>query len=91
MALAVKPSLAISAVLVGAFALLHGHAHGTELPATGSALLYGAGFSAATLVLHAIGIVAGLGIGVAAKRPQAMRYAGGAIAAAGLVLLIAPH
>ena len=32
MALAVKPSLAISAVLVGAFALLHGHAHGTELP-----------------------------------------------------------
>ena len=86
-ALGLQPSLAVSAVLVGVFALFHGHAHGTELPATGSALLYGAGFIAATLVLHAIG----LGIGVAAKRPLAMRYAGGAIAAAGLVLLVVAH
>lgn len=83
-ALGVKPSLAVSAVLVGVFALFHGHAHGTELPAAGSALMYGAGFVVATLVLHAIG----MGIGVAAKRPLVMRYAGGAIAAAGLVLLV---
>ncbi|MEW6453354.1 MAG: HupE/UreJ family protein [Pseudomonadota bacterium] len=83
-ALGVKPSLAVSATLVGVFALFHGHAHGTELPAAGSALMYGVGFIAATLVLHAIG----MGIGVAAKRPLAMRYAGGAIAAAGLVLLV---
>jgi urease accessory protein len=83
-ALGLKPSLAVSAVLVGVFALFHGHAHGTELPAAGSALMYGVGFVAATLVLHAIG----MGIGVAAKRPLAMRYAGGAIAAAGLVLLV---
>lgn len=86
-ALGLQPSLAVSAVLVGVFALFHGHAHGTELPAAGSALMYGAGFVAATLVLHAIG----MGIGVAAKRPLAMRYAGGAIAAAGLVPLILPH
>lgn len=83
-ALGLKPSLAVSATLVGVFALFHGHAHGTELPAAGSALMYGVGFVVATLVLHAIG----MGIGVAAKRPLAMRYAGGAIAAAGLVLLV---
>jgi urease accessory protein len=86
-ALGVAPSLAASAALVGVFALFHGHAHGTELPAAGSALMYGAGFIAATLVLHAVG----MGIGVAAKRPLAMRYAGGAIAAAGLVLLVIAH
>jgi len=86
-ALGLRPSLAVSAVLVGVFALFHGHAHGTELPAAGSALMYGVGFVAATLVLHALG----MGIGVAAKRPLAMRYAGGVIAAAGLVLLIVPH
>ena len=31
-ALAVRPPLWIAAVIVGAFAIFHGHAHGTELP-----------------------------------------------------------
>jgi len=86
-ALALRPSLAISLPLIGAFALLHGYSHGVELPASASALSYGAGFIAATLMLHAVGI----GLGLAAGRIPvrfAARTAGGAIAALGVVLLV---
>src|SRR5581483_12053890 len=83
-ALGLQPSLAASAGLVALFALFHGHAHGTELPAHGSALLYGAGFVAATAALHLIGI----GIGASARSRIVLRTAGGAIAAAGAALFI---
>src|SRR5579883_978366 len=43
-ATAVRLPLAASMLLVGAFALFHGHAHGTEIPATASGLTYGLGF-----------------------------------------------
>ncbi len=86
-ALALRPSLAISIPLIGAFALLHGYSHGVELPASASALSYGAGFIAATLVLHAIGIATGL---IAGRLPVrfAARTAGGAIAVLGVALLV---
>ena len=86
-ALALRPSLAISIPLIGAFALLHGYSHGGELPAGISALSYGAGFIAATLVLHAVGIATGL---IAGRLPVrfAARTAGGAIAVLGVVLLV---
>ena len=35
------------------FALLHGHAHGAELPAAAAAATYAAGFALATALLHA--------------------------------------
>ena len=73
-----------SAAIVAVFALFHGYAHGSELPAATSALGYGAGFIAATIALHVIG----LGIGVLARRPVMLRTAGGAIAAIGFVLLV---
>jgi urease accessory protein len=77
-------SVGLGAALVAVFAVFHGHAHGTELPAAGSALLYGLGFMAATATLHAIGV----GIGTLVRQPLVMRTAGGAIAAAGLLLLV---
>ena len=76
--------LAASAVLIGVFALFHGHAHGSELPMADQALLYGAGFVAATLALHGIGI----GVGVLMRSTLVLRTAGGAIAAAGLALIV---
>jgi len=54
-----RPPLALAAVLVGFFAIFHGHAHGTELPAGQSALLYSLGFVMATGLLHALGIAIG--------------------------------
>jgi urease accessory protein len=54
-----RPSLSIAALLVGFFAIFHGHAHGTELPPGQSALLYSMGFVIATGCLHAVGIAIG--------------------------------
>jgi urease accessory protein len=47
-ALAAKPPLWVAAVLVGIFAIFHGHAHGTELPTGADADAYSAGFVIAT-------------------------------------------
>ena len=55
-----RPPLPVAAVLVGFFAVFHGHAHGAELPAGGNALLYSMGFVMATGCLHATGIAIGL-------------------------------
>lgn len=57
--LAVRPPLWVAAVLVGAFAIFHGHAHGTELPEAASPLAYSAGFVIATGLLHLGGILLG--------------------------------
>lgn len=85
-ALAVRPHLAIAAVLVGAFAIFHGYAHGAELPDGGNAVAYSAGFVIATGLLHLCGIA----IGLLTRWPagvMAVRFAGSAIAIAGLVFL----
>lgn len=52
----VRAPLLLTASLVGAFAIFHGHAHGTELPPGQSAMLYSMGFVIATGFLHALGI-----------------------------------
>jgi urease accessory protein len=43
-----RAPLWVAAVIVGFFALFHGHAHGTELPPGSSSLLYSIGFVIAT-------------------------------------------
>jgi hydrogenase/urease accessory protein HupE len=58
--LEVRPSLAIAAVLVGFFAIFHGHAHGTELPEGANGMLYSVGFVVSTGCIHAAGITVGL-------------------------------
>ena len=50
----------ISVILVAAFALFHGHAHGTEMPSMNLAISYIIGFSLATITLHSIGLVLGI-------------------------------
>jgi len=85
-ALAARPHLAVAALLVGLFAIFHGHAHGAELPDGADALAYSLGFVIATGLLH----LAGIGFGWLAQWPQgrmAVRAAGSAIALAGLVFL----
>jgi urease accessory protein len=51
--------IAASIILVGVFAIFHGHAHGTELSEGQNAMLYSLGFVISTGTLHAAGI--GLG------------------------------
>lgn len=44
---------------VGLFALFHGHAHGTEMPHLAEPVLYAAGFTLATILLHIFGAATG--------------------------------
>ena len=85
-ALAVKPHLAVAAIIVDAFAIFHGYAHGAELPEGGNAVAYSAGFVIATGTLHLCGIAIGLLTHWPAGR-IAVRFAGSAIAIAGLAFL----
>jgi urease accessory protein len=82
-AFAARPPLAVAGALVGCFALFHGHAHGAEMPAAASPLLYAAGFAVGTALLHMVGVATGLlaqwsGGGVA------VRACGALVALAGL-------
>ena len=81
-----RPPLWVAAAIVGFFALFHGHAHGTELPAGASGLAYSLGFVAATGLLHA----AGIGIGAIQRWPRGrsiLRALGVVVAAAGVVFV----
>ena len=81
-----KPPLAMAALLVGFFAIFHGHAHGTELPAGQSGVAYSIGFVVATGLLHGVGIA----IGVVHRWQSgriALRVTGAAVALAGVVFL----
>jgi urease accessory protein len=58
-ALAARPPLVIAALIVGAFAIFHGHAHGAELPPGTDAVAFSVGFVMATGLLHLAGIALG--------------------------------
>ena len=58
-AIAVKPPLWVGALIVGALAIFHGHAHGTELPHSANAALYAVGFVLSTGAIHLAGIALG--------------------------------
>lgn len=80
-ALAVDLPVSAGVAIIGLFALFHGHAHGTEVPENAGGLEYMAGFAVATALLHAVGIAAGLGLGI--RFPGLARAAGGACVAVG--------
>jgi len=85
-ALAARPPLWIAAVIVGVFAIFHGHAHGTELPDAANPLAYSVGFVIATGLLH----LCGIGFGLLVRWPAgrvAVRAGGVAIALAGVGFL----
>ena len=85
-AFAARPPLWVAAVIVGVFAIFHGHAHGTELPEAANPISYALGFVMATGMLHLIGISFGLLVRWPAGR-LAVRAAGGVIALAGIAFL----
>lgn len=85
-AVAWRAPIWIAALLVGAFAIFHGHAHGTELPQAANPLAYASGFVIATGALH----LCGMAFGMLSRYPFgdfAVRVCGGAIAAVGLAFV----
>ena len=86
-ALRLRVPFALAAVVVGIFAIFHGHAHGVELPHAANPLAYGIGFVTATGMLHLCGIA----IGTLIRWPagdRAIRGLGLAIAATGCLFLV---
>lgn len=85
-ALALRVPVPVAAIGVGLFAILHGHAHGSELGDHGGWATYCVGFVLATALLHLFGI----GLTGAIKRIAPMpvvQFAGGAIAVCGVFFL----
>jgi urease accessory protein len=78
-----KPSL--SMLVVGFFALFHGYAHGHEMPAAVSAVSFSVGFVLATLILHGLGMAAGL---LLQKQQRVIAFAGSAIALCSIFFLL---
>jgi urease accessory protein len=73
-------------LVVGFFAIFHGHAHGTELSPGQNAMLYSLGFVICTGILHA----GGIGLGLVHKWDSgrlALRGAGSVVMIAGLFFL----
>jgi urease accessory protein len=81
-ALWVRAPIWIAAVIVGVFAIFHGHAHGTELPDAANPFAYAIGFVLATGALHMVGIALGA-LHKVPKGDYAIRAAGVVIALAG--------
>lgn len=80
----VRPQLALGLVAVAG--LVHGHAHGTELPAGGRAVSYVVGFLAVTAALHVTGVLGGLAV---RDRVRTRAALGAAVVGAGVGLLAA--
>ncbi len=83
---AARPPLWVAGIMVAAFAICHGYAHGAELPESANPISYALGFVLATGTLHALGIF----LGVAKRWPmggRALQASGAAIAACGVYFL----
>jgi urease accessory protein len=81
-----RPPLIAALFVVSAFAIFHGHAHGTELPPGQSGLLYSLGFVIATGCLHGLGIATGL-VHQWTWGRKVLRGAGAAVTMGGLFFL----
>jgi urease accessory protein len=88
-ALGFRLPTALAMLLVAAFALFHGHAHGAEGADVASFAPYALGFILATSLLHVVGVALGLGLGRLAKAQTLWprRVAGAAGVVAGALIL----
>lgn len=80
-------ALPAAMVVVGIFALCHGHAHGAEIPDAANPATFALGFVLATGLLHTVGIAFGLLDGFR-RGIQFLRAGGGVIALGGLYYLL---
>lgn len=76
----------VALVLIAFFGILHGHAHGTELPQSASPAAYASGFVLTTGALHLAGVLFGL-VDRMPRGRMLLRLSGAAVGAVGLVLL----
>ena len=88
---AFRPPLAAALGATAGFALFHGYAHGAEMAAGVSGVVYTTGFALSTLALHGIGLAAGLGVRrVGGEAPDGLIYrlGGAGVLCAGLLVVL---
>lgn len=87
-----KLPVPLTMAFVGLFAIFHGHAHGTELPAFSETALdvfaYVFGFLVSTATLHLIGALVGQMAKSTPRGTNVLRFSGALIASAGVLILI---
>jgi urease accessory protein len=86
-AFAWHPPQFVALLLVGAFAIFHGYAHGKELPYAANPVAYAVGFVLATGLIH----LCGIGVGLALHKPyrgSLARGLGGLIAFGGAYFVV---
>ena len=86
-AFAVNVPLRADAALIALFGLVHGHAHGAEIPDLGLPLAYALGFALATAILHLVGLGVGWGA-MQARLPMAVRATGALACLSGVALML---
>lgn len=86
-ALSVRPNVTIAMLIIGSFAIFHGHAHGTEMAVTASAIQYITGFAITTGLLHIIGIAVSQ-VFLSGNKIFLSRLTGSSIIAAGILLCL---
>jgi len=84
-ALALQAAWYWAVLLVAAFAVFHGHAHGAEMPEFSQPWRYFTGFLMATAALHALGVSAGA---LLKRHPAVLRLSGAAIGLTGAWLVL---
>lgn len=88
LAVAARPQLWVGAALAGGFGLVHGYAHGAEMPDAATPALYALGFLSATALL----LLSGLALGLAARSPLGQRLlpvGAAALTGIGIALMLA--
>ncbi|MGO8920511.1 MAG: HupE/UreJ family protein [Stellaceae bacterium] len=88
LAVAARPILPIGVAVVGLFGLVHGYAHGAEMPESATPMPYALGFLCATGVLQLVGVA--LGTAAESRIGQRLLPIGAAaIAGIGVTLMLA--
>ncbi len=80
--------LSIAMACVGIFAIFHGHAHGSEMPAAAIPIRYALGFTTGTALIHIAGVFIGNIPGHYQRGPFILRCLGGVIAISGAVFVL---
>lgn len=83
-----RPPEWLAVLVIGAFAIFHGYAHGAELPTAADPADYALGFVVATGLIHLAGIAVGLGF-QRFHGGQLARALGGLIGLGGVYFLVA--
>ena len=79
--------LTLIMLIVAFFGILHGHAHGVEMPGSASPVFYSFGFVVSTSTIHLLGVLCGLMLNRREKVRLASTYLGGVVTAMGFFIL----